>query len=235
MIIFPAIDIKDNKCVRLRQGDFDKVKVYSDNPYEMAIKWAEEGASFIHLVDLNGANDEGFTNKKAIENIIKNVNLPIQVGGGIRNENRVKELLEIGVNRVILGTVAVEEKDLLKELVDKYGDKIVVSIDAKNGKVATRGWKTVSKVNAINLCKELEKTGVKTIVYTDISRDGMLIGPNFDAYENILKVSNLNLIASGGISNIEDIKKLKELGVYGAIVGKALYEKRIELREAIKC
>lgn len=235
MIIFPAIDIKDNKCVRLTQGDFDQVKIYSNDPYEIALDWKKQGASYIHLVDLNGANDEGFINRDTIDRIVKEVNLPVQVGGGIRNKERVKELLDIGVERVILGTVAVEDKDLLKNLVSEYGERIVVSIDAKHGKVATRGWKIISEVDSISLCKELEEIGVKTIVYTDILKDGMLSGPNFKIYEDILKNTNINLIASGGVSKLEDIKRLNEMGTYGAIIGKALYEKTLNLGEVIEC
>lgn len=235
MKIFPAIDIKDNKCVRLTQGDFNKSKIYGDDPYEVALTWEKEGAEFIHLVDLNGASDDEFTNKDIIKKIIKKIEIPIQVGGGIRSKERIRELLEIGVNRVILGTVAIEQKDLVKELINKYGEKISVSIDAKNGKVATRGWKFISEVDSISLCKELEKMGVQNIIYTDISRDGMLTGPNFDIYKEILKNTKVNLIASGGISSLEDIKILKEIGVYGAIIGKALYERKVDLKEVIKC
>lgn len=235
MIIFPAIDIKDNKCVRLTQGDFEKVKIYEEDPAKVALAWEEKGASFLHVVDLNGAKDGGNENKKTIEKMIKEISIPVQVGGGIRSEDRVKELLDLGVKRVIIGTVAVEDKDLLRKLIHQYGERIVVSIDAKNGKVATRGWKNLSQEDSLSLCKELEEIGVQTIVYTDILKDGMLLGPNFDIYKNIGMHTKLKVIASGGISTLEDLKRLQALGIYGAIVGKAFYEERISLEEAIAC
>ncbi|MEJ8554801.1 1-(5-phosphoribosyl)-5-[(5-phosphoribosylamino)methylideneamino]imidazole-4-carboxamide isomerase [Tepidibacter sp. Z1-5] len=235
MIIFPAIDIKDNKCVRLSQGDFNKINIYSNEPFDMAVKWKSEGASFLHLVDLDGARSEEIINKKSIEKIAKNIGIPIQLGGGVRSEEKVKNLIDMGVERVIVGTIAVENKELLKKLVSKYKEKIVVSIDAKNGKVALRGWEVVSEVDSIDLCKELEEIGVKTIVYTDISKDGMLEGPNFEIYKLLSEQTSLNIIASGGISSIDDIKKLKNMNIYGAITGKALYDNKIELKEALKC
>ena len=222
MIIFPAIDIKDNKCVRLLQGDFDKVNVYGDDPSLMAKKWQDSGAEFIHMVSLNGARGEGNVNDESIKKILDTVHIPIQIGGGIRSKERVKELLNLGVNRVILGSVAIKNKELLKDLAKEYQEKIVGSIDAKDGKVAVEGWEEVSDVDSITLCKELEKIGVKTIVYTDISKDGMLIGPNFDVYEKLSKETSLDIIASGGVTSIYDVKKLKNMNLYGAIIGKAL-------------
>ena len=199
MIIFPAIDIKDKKCVRLTQGDFDKVNVYGEDPSLMAKKWADDGAEFIHVVNLNGSRDEIGINDETLSKVAKSVDVPIQVGGGIRDEKRVKELLDLGINRVIVGTMAIENKELLKELIEKYkADKIVVSIDAKNGKVATHGWEKVSDIDSVDLCKELEQIGVKTIVYTDISKDGMLEGPNFDIYKELSQKTSLDIIASGG-------------------------------------
>ena len=233
MIIFPAIDIKDNKCVRLLQGDFNKVNIYGDNPSVMAKKWEDKGSQFIHIVSLNGARGEGNINDKSIKEILNTVNIPIQIGGGIRDEKRVKELLDLGVNRVIVGSIAVKNKELLKDLVKKYNEKIVVSIDAKSGKVATEGWEEVSSVDSVELCKELEEIGVKTIVYTDISKDGMMIGPNFNIYEKLSKETNLDIIASGGVTTMKDVEKLKEMNLYGAIIGKALYENKIELKEVL--
>lgn len=233
MIIFPAIDIKDNKCVRLLQGDFNKVNIYSDDPSEMAKKWEEKGAKFIHIVSLNGARGEGNINDNSIKRILQSVNIPIQIGGGVRDEKRIEDLLAMGVNRVIIGSMAVKNKELLKNLVKKYKKKIVVSIDATNGKVAIEGWEEVSSLDSINLCKELEEIGVKTIVYTDISKDGMMIGPNFHIYEKLSKETNLNIIASGGVTTLEDVKKLNLMNLYGAIIGKSLYENKIELKEVL--
>ena len=234
MIIFPAIDIKDKKCVRLTQGDFDKVNVYGEDPSLMAKKWAGYGAEFIHVVNLNGSRDEVGINDETLSKVAKSVDVPIQVGGVIRDEKRVKELLDLGINRVIVGTMAIENKELLKELIEKYGnDKIVVSIDAKNGKVATHGWEKVSDIDSVDLCKELEQIGVKTIVYTDISKDGMLEGPNFDIYKELSQKTSLDIIASGGVTSIDDVKRLLDMNMYGAIIGKALYDNRIDLKEVL--
>ena len=234
MIIFPAIDIKDKKCVRLTQGDFDKVNVYGEDPSLMAKKWAGYGAEFIHVVNLNGSRDEVGINDETLAKVAKSVDVPIQVGGGIRDEKRVKELLDLGINRVIVGTMAIENKELLKELIEKYkADKIVVSIDAKNGKVATHGWEKVSDIDSVDLCKELEQIGVKTIVYTDISKDGMLEGPNFDIYKELSQKTSLDIIASGGVTSIDDVKRLLDMNMYGAIIGKALYDNRIDLKEVL--
>ena len=234
MIIFPAIDIKDKKCVRLTQGDFDKVNVYGEDPSLMAKKWADYGAEFIHVVNLNGSRDEVGINDETLAKVAKSVDVPIQVGGGIRDEKRVKELLDLGINRVIVGTMAIENKELLKELIEKYkAEKIVVSIDAKNGKVATHGWEKVSDIDSVDLCKELEQIGVKTIVYTDISKDGMLEGPNFDIYKELSQKTSLDIIASGGVTSINDVKRLLDMNMYGAIIGKALYDNRIDLKEVL--
>ena len=234
MIIFPAIDIKDKKCVRLLQGDFQKVNIYSNNPYEMAKKWQNQDAEFIHIVNLNGARGEGNVNDDCIKEILSNVNVPIQVGGGIRDKERAKELLNLGVNRVIVGSMAIKNIELLKELVNEFKEKIVVSIDAKDGKVALEGWEEVSNVDSLELCKELEDIGVKTIVYTDISKDGMMIGPNFDIYDKLSKETSLDIIASGGVTTLNDIKKLNDMNIYGAIIGKALYENKINLKEVLE-
>lgn len=234
MIIFPAIDIKDNKCVRLIQGDFNKVSIYGDEPDKIAKKWEESGSKFIHIVSLNGARGEGNINDNSIKRILDTVNVPIQVGGGIRDEERAKILFDLGVNRIILGSIAVKNRQLLKNLLNKYKDKIVVSIDARDNLVAVEGWEEISKVNSIEFCKELEQMGVKTIVYTDISKDGMLDGPNFDIYKILSKETNLDIIASGGITTIDDVKKLIEMNIYGAIIGKSLYENKIDLKEALE-
>jgi phosphoribosylformimino-5-aminoimidazole carboxamide ribotide isomerase len=233
MILFPAIDIKDNKCVRLTQGKFDKVDVYSDDPVEMAKKWEDMGAEYLHVVDLDGAKDEGFQNRRSIEKIAKAISIPMQTGGGIRSEERIKDLINIGVDRVILGTMAIENKELLAGLVKTYNSYIAVSIDALKGKVATRGWQTVGNADSVEICGELESMGIKTIVYTDISKDGMLSGPNFDIYRVLSEKTSINIIASGGVTTLEDIKKLKEMSMHGAIIGKALYDGRLDFTDAL--
>lgn len=235
MIIFPAVDIKDNKCVRLTQGKFDNVKVYSDNPVEMAKRWEQLGAEFLHVVDLDGARNVEFTNRKSIEKIAKNISIPLQVGGGVRNEERVKELIDSGVSRVIIGTMAVENQELLEILAAKYKRNLAVSIDAVKGKVAVRGWETVSNIDSLDLCNYLEKIGIKTLVYTDILRDGMLKGPNFEIYDTLSKKTNLDIIASGGVSTINDIKRLNQMDMYGAIIGKSLYDERLDFKEVRQC
>ncbi len=236
MILLPAIDMKDNKCVRLTQGDYSKVKVYSNKLLEVAKKWEDAGAEYLHLVDLDGARSEIIINKDSIEDIIRNIGIPIQIGGGIRTVEKARNLLEMGVERVIVGTIAIENKEILKEMILEFGgDKVVVSIDAKDGYVAVHGWELVSSVNSLDLCHELEEIGVKTIVYTDISKDGMLEGPNFEIYKIISEETSLNIIASGGVSSIADIIKLNEMNIYGCIIGKALYDNRINFKEAMQC
>lgn len=234
MILFPAIDIKDNKCVRLTQGKFDQVNVYSGDPVDMAKKWESMGAEYLHVIDLDGAKNEGFQNRKSIENIAKAVKIPMQTGGGIRSEERIKNLIEMGVERVIVGTMVIEQQDLLTELAGIYKEHLAVSIDALNGKVATRGWQNVNNVDSIDICKFLESIGIKTLVYTDISKDGMLSGPNFEIYEELSRKTNINIISSGGVTTLWDIIKLNNMNMYGAIIGKALYDKRLDFKEALR-
>ncbi|WP_019228837.1 1-(5-phosphoribosyl)-5-[(5-phosphoribosylamino)methylideneamino]imidazole-4-carboxamide isomerase [Sedimentibacter sp. B4] len=234
MILFPAIDIKDNKCVRLTQGKFELMNVYSDDPVEMAKKWESLGAEYLHVVDLDGAKDEGFNNRKSIEKIAKSIKIPMQTGGGIRNGERIKNLIDIGVERAIVGTMAIENQELLTELASIYKEHLAVSIDAFKGKVATRGWQDVGNVDSIEICKFLESIGISTLVYTDISKDGMLSGPNFEIYEELSRKTKLNIIASGGVTSIDDIKRLNSMNTYGAIIGKALYDNKLDFKEALK-
>jgi phosphoribosylformimino-5-aminoimidazole carboxamide ribotide isomerase len=234
MILFPAIDLKDNKCVRLTQGKFELMNVYSDDPVEMAKKWESLGAEYLHVVDLDGAKDEGFNNRKSIEKIAKSIKIPMQTGGGIRNGERIKNLIEMGVQRAIVGTMAIENQELLTELAAIYKEHLAVSIDAFKGKVATRGWQDVGNVDSVEICKFLEKIGISTLVYTDISKDGMLSGPNFEIYEELSRNTKLHIIASGGVTSIEDIKKLSSMNMYGAIIGKALYDNKLDFREALE-
>ncbi|MEA3422442.1 MAG: 1-(5-phosphoribosyl)-5-[(5-phosphoribosylamino)methylideneamino]imidazole-4-carboxamide isomerase [Bacillota bacterium] len=235
MIIFPAIDIRNEKCVRLTQGDYSKMTIYGADPVEVAIKWQSKGAEYLHIVDLDGAKDGKRVNGAIIGKIAKNAEIPIQVGGGIRDTKAVEELLGIGVSRVIIGTGAIKDLKWLSELVRIYGEKICVSIDAKNGFVATDGWEQISEISAVVFAENLENIGVRTIVYTDIQKDGMLKGPNFKMYEELMGKVNLDIIASGGITTIGDIETLKRMGIYGAIIGKALYDEKIKLEEVISC
>lgn len=232
MIIFPAIDLKDEKCVRLQQGDYNKVEVFSEDPISMAKSFEAKGAKFLHMVDLDGAKEGSQKNFDVIKRVRESINIPIQVGGGIRDEDRIKKLLNLGVDRVILGTVAVENQEFLQDMINKYGDSIAVSVDAKDGRVATRGWIEDSGVDAIEFVKKLEEYGLKTLVFTDISKDGMMEGTNLDLYKELNKFS-IDIIASGGVSRKYDIEELLKIDVYGAIVGKAIYAGALDLEEII--
>lgn len=237
MIIFPAIDIRDGKCVRLFKGDFNQETVFSDKPEEMAEKWQAEGAEFLHLVDLDGALAGKSQNLATVKKIIAAVNIPVELGGGIRTMENIDEVLALGVKRVILGSVAVKNPDLVKEACAKYGERIVVGIDAKDGIVAVDGWGVSGNVDVITLAKEMAKAGVKTIIYTDISRDGTLAGVNVEATAKLARESGINIVASGGVKSTTDIKALlpyEKDGIEGVIVGKSIYMKTLDLAEAIE-
>ncbi len=237
MIIIPAVDISSGKCVRLRQGEKGDIKEYSDNPLEMALKWENEGAELLHLVDLDRTIDGSNQNINIIEDIVKTLKIPVELGGGLRTMNDIEWALSAGVERVIVGTSVVENRKFVEEALKRFGSKkIIAGIDARNGYTAIRGWKETTKIKAIELAVEMEKMGIMTIIYTDIKRDGMLTGPNIEEVNKIIESTNLKIIASGGVSSIEDIKNLKSLnepGLEGVIVGKALYEKKFSLKEAI--
>ncbi len=233
MEIIPAVDIKGGKCVRLYQGDYSKETVFSEDPVAVAFDWQAQGASRIHLIDLDGAASGEPRNIKVIEAIVKRTKLPVQLGGGIRNEASVAKLLGIGVNRVILGTVAVENLELVERLCQKYGEAIVVGIDARDGHVATQGWQKGTEITALELGRSVADAGVRRIIYTDIKRDGTLTEPAFDAIAEMVRDLDLSVIAAGGISALDHLRKLKEVGVEGAIVGRALYTGDINLREAL--
>lgn len=235
MIIYPAIDLKDQACVRLEQGVYDKMTVYEKDPVKVAKRWENIGAEILHLVDLDGARNGIRINEGVVKKIIENIDIPIQLGGGIRDDESINQLLNIGVDQVIIGTAALKNPEWIKKTIKKYGKKIIVSIDAINGLMATDGWEQVSKVRAIDYIKELESYGLSRIVYTDIAKDGMLAGPNFEIYEEVAKKTSIEVIASGGVTTLEDIKKLKAMDLYGAIVGKALYDGKVDLEEVLKC
>ncbi|RPF57064.1 1-(5-phosphoribosyl)-5-[(5-phosphoribosylamino)methylideneamino]imidazole-4-carboxamide isomerase [Aquisalibacillus elongatus] len=233
MNIFPAIDIRNQQSVRLLQGDYDQETQYG-NPVEMAKRWIREGATYLHIVDLDAAKGDSSNNLKVIQTIADEVDVPIQVGGGIRSEERIKALLDIGVERVILGTAAVKEPDFVKRSVAKFGSQVVVSIDARDGYVATDGWMETSTLRALDFVKELESAGVQTIVYTDISKDGMLQGPNLSELNYMNDATSIDVIASGGVTSLDDIQALSGMGIYGAIIGKALYEGKIDLKAVME-
>ena len=233
MRIYPAIDIIDGACVRLVQGDYSQKTKFADDPCEIAMRWQNEGGEFIHIVDLDGARNGEMSNFDLIVRIADKLNIPIEVGGGVRNMDCVEKYLDNGVNRVIIGTSALSNPDFVKEAVSKYGERIVVGIDAKDGMVAVNGWEEVSTTSAIDLAKQMEKIGVKTIIYTDIATDGMLKGPNVQAMKEMTEAVSIDVVASGGVSSVDDIARLKDTGVEGAIVGKALYTDALCLKDAI--
>jgi phosphoribosylformimino-5-aminoimidazole carboxamide ribotide isomerase len=240
MIIFPAIDLKEGKCVRLIKGDMSKSTIFNNNPLSQALEFANLGFKYLHIVDLDGAIAGNSKNKESVKEILQNINIPIQLGGGIRTIQDIEEWLKLGISRVILGTVALKNPDLVNEACQKFPNQIVVGIDAKNGFVATEGWIKTSKTKAVDLAKQYENKGVAAIIYTDISRDGTLSGPNIEETKNIAQNISIPIIASGGVSNFNDllnIKKLTKYGLIGAIVGRALYDKKIaitELQQIIK-
>lgn len=233
MLIIPAIDIKNDKCVRLTQGRFDKATIYNDDPVKVAKGFEKDGAKMIHVIDLDGAKTGKPVNLGTIKNIIKSVSIPIQVGGGIRIQETIKILLDAGVSRIILGTIALEDEGELKKILRKFTSKITVAIDTKNGKLMEKGWLKNSDKNTLITALELEALGVKRFIYTDVIKDGTLTEPNYKEIANLIKNLSVPIIASGGISSINSIKQLKTIGVEGAIIGKALYEAKINLKEAI--
>ena len=236
MIIYPAIDIRGGRCVRLTEGRFDAETVFADDPAEMALKWAGMGAEFLHLVDLDGALAGEGKNMPVIERILQSVNIPVQLGGGIRNLETIEKLLALGVTRLILGSAAVKNPQLVEEACKKYPGHIAVGIDAKNGEVAIEGWGKGSGVAATELAKQMAAYGVETIIYTDISRDGMLSGVNVEATAARARACGVPVIASGGVASIEDIRRVKAVeadGVQGCIIGKAIYTGAVDLKEAL--
>jgi phosphoribosylformimino-5-aminoimidazole carboxamide ribotide isomerase len=235
MFIIPAIDLKDGFCVRLQQGRKDAVTVYSRDPAATAKKWESHGAKILHVVDLDGAFTGVQKNLESILKIRKSVKMMIEVGGGIRDFTAADRLLSAGVDRIIIGTSAIEDSDFVVEACSRFPGKVYVGIDAKDGKVAVRGWESVSSIGAKELAKRVETAGVSGIIYTDISRDGMLTGPNVAAQQEMVNTVKIPVIASGGIATIEDIKNLLTIkNLWGAITGKAIYSGSLDLKEAIK-
>ena len=234
MNIFPAIDLVDGKAVRLLKGDYDQMTVYSDNPAEFAKDFEQQGAKYIHIVDLQGAKDGTTPNIDTIKEIVKNCNLFTEVGGGIRSMEVIEKYINAGVDRVILGTAAVNDEEFLKKAVEKYGDKIAVGVDIKDGFVAIRGWTEKSEHSCFDFCEKMQNIGVKTLICTDISKDGAMQGTNHELYKELSERFSMQITASGGVSSIDDVKRLSALGIYGAIIGKAYYTGAISLKEAIE-
>ncbi|MCK4268007.1 MAG: 1-(5-phosphoribosyl)-5-[(5-phosphoribosylamino)methylideneamino]imidazole-4-carboxamide isomerase [Actinomycetia bacterium] len=237
MIVFPAIDILDGACVRLMQGQYDEVTEYAKDPSEMVSRWEEEGASWIHVVDLDGARDGHPVNLSTVEKMVKKANVSIQYGGGVRNETDLKTLLDIGVNRVVVGTAMIKDEEFAQTAIKKYGPQLVAGIDAKGGRVSIEGWIEDTNIRAVDLANKLKDMGVARIVYTDISVDGTSQGPSIATTKDLAEALGIPVIASGGVSSLWDIEALEmvsEVGIEGVIVGRALYENTFSLAEAIE-
>lgn len=234
MIVIPAIDIIDGKPVRLYQGDYNKKNIVGDDILDLAKQFEKDGAKYLHIVDLDGAKAGRVCNKEIILKVVEALSIPVEVGGGIRTYEDVKYLIENGVSRVILGTSAIENVELLEKLVSEFKEKIAVGIDCKDGFVCTRGWLVNSEIHYRDCIKNVEALGVKNVIITDISKDGTLQGPNLDMIEDVKSFSNIDITASGGVKNLEHIKQLKELDIYGSIVGNAIYSNNLNLKEAVE-
>ena len=238
MIIFPAIDMHNGRCVRLLQGRIEDETIYSEDPVVVSQEWQHQGASWLHLVDLDGAMSANKNNRLLARQIFKTLSIPVQIGGGIRSISDVQELLDAGAARVIVGTTAVQQPKILEELLKNFSNKIVVGLDARDGLVVTQGWQQVESIKAISFAQELCRLGVERVIYTDTSKDGMLKGPNLTGIRTLAENAKIKVIASGGISSLEDLLQLKtieSLGIEGVVIGKALYEKRFSLAKALRC
>lgn len=234
MKIYPAIDLIKGKAVRLVRGDYEQMTVYSDDPISVAKGFRDTGAEYLHIVDLEGAKTGDTPNLELISRIIGEIGLKTEVGGGIRSTETVKRYIDAGVTRVILGTAALTQAGFVNEMVKLYGDKIAVGVDIRDGFVAIRGWQEVTDRECMAFCKDMQKAGVKTVICTDISKDGLLSGTNVELYKALAKETELDIIASGGVSSLEDIRKLKALNIHGAILGKALYTGVLSLSDALR-
>lgn len=233
MIIIPAIDILGGKCVRLSQGNYEKLKTYSKDPLEVALDFQKQGASILHIVDLDGAKEGTPTNFEIIADIAKRLNIPIEVGGGIRNTKTIQEYLNAEVLRVILGTIILEDFDFARRAFEEFGNQIIVGLDAKNDQLMKKGWISESGLDVFKTAKKLEELGAKRFIYTDISKDGSLTEPNFKSIRKLIQTISSPVVASGGVSDVNQIRRLKNIGAEGVILGKALYERKIDLKEAL--
>ena len=234
MFIYPAIDLRGGKAVRLTKGDYNQMNIYNEDPLSQAQSFYNDGAKFLHLVDLDGAKEGTPVNFETIKNIVSNTDMFVEVGGGIRTLKRVQEYIDLGVNRVIIGTAAITDFPFLLEALKIYGDKIAVGVDTKDGKISVNGWLETTDTDGVEFCRKLRDNGVKTVIYTDISKDGMLSGTNLEIYKKLNEIDGLNIIASGGISFEYEIETLNNMGIHGAILGKALYENKLSLKKAIE-
>ena len=234
MLILPAIDLYEGKAVRLLKGDYAQMTVYSEHPEEIAEDFKACGAEWIHMVDLEGARDGSTPNFDVVAGIAQNCGLKVEIGGGIRSMETVEKYLDAGVSRVILGTAAVKDAAFLKEAADRYGECIAVGADIRDGQIAIRGWTEVSGFTAMDFCRQMQQMGIRTLICTDIDKDGAMKGTNHELYRQLSEELELDIVASGGVSSLEDVRRLREQGLYGAIIGKAYYTGAVDLREAIE-
>lgn len=234
MDIFPAIDLKDGRVVRLLQGDYGQVTAYPVSPVEAAEGFAAQGAKCLHVVDLDGAKDGELSNFPVVEAIVRATDMFVEIGGGIRDEARIRRYLDAGAGRVILGTAAVRDFEFLTAMASKYGPRLAVGVDARDGRVAVDGWCTVTELDGLTFCRRVRDVGVGTVIYTDISRDGAMAGTNLEIYRELVKIKGLSIVASGGVSFLPEIHALRDMGVHGVIVGKALYTGALDLREVLE-
>ena len=234
MKIFPAIDLIGGRAVRLTKGDYDQQKIYSDSPVDVACNFSKTGAKYLHVVDLDGAKTGKTENYSVIKDIVSATDMFVEVGGGIRDLERIEKYLNIGVKRVILGTAALKNPEFRRDAVRSFSDAVAVGVDTKNGFVSTDGWLVESTVSGVDFCKTLRDEGVKNVIYTDVSKDGTLSGTNLDIYRTLSKIDGLLVTASGGVSFMHEIEELKAMDIYGAIVGKAIYENKLDLREVLR-
>ena len=233
MLILPAIDIRDGKCVRLQQGDYNQETVYADSPVEMALHWQEQGAEFLHIVDLDGAKEGKPTNVVLVSHIAERLNIPIEIGGGIRHQETIQRYLDVGVNRLVIGTLALKEADWFRKMCQHFPGRLVLGIDGRDGLVATEGWLETSQTRATDLAKKYADLPLAALVYTDIAKDGMLAGQNIDEMEAMRQAVPFPLIVSGGIATLEDVRRLASRNFHACIIGKALYENKFPLQEAL--
>ncbi len=233
MEIWPAIDLRDGKCVRLQQGDYNRETIFGDDPAAMAKRWVDEGAEYLHLVDLDGARDGTSANKEAVAAILAAVDIPCELGGGVRDEDTIKSWLDAGLQRLVIGTKALKEPDWFREMCQRYPNKLVLGIDASNGRVATDGWLDVSDVSATEMAKEFANEPLAAIVYTDIAKDGMMAGTNLPAMQEMKEAVDVPVIASGGVTNVEDVRQLARVDMAGCIIGRALYEGTLTIADAV--
>jgi phosphoribosylformimino-5-aminoimidazole carboxamide ribotide isomerase len=234
MQIWPAIDLRGGKCVRLQQGDYNRETIFGDDPAEMARRWIAEGAQYLHLVDLDGARDGTSANRQVVAEILDAVDIPCELGGGVRDESTIRSWLDAGLERLVIGTQAIKEPDWFREMCRRYPERLVLGVDARDGRVATDGWLDVSDVAATDLAQQYADEPLAAIVYTDIAKDGMMAGPNLPAMRDMNESVKLQVVASGGVSSLEDVGQLAGIGMAGCIIGRSLYEGKLTIAEAIK-